>query len=183
VVERSPRRLLIIDANVLIDFTSTDLSVLALVAKHLGEVHVPLPLLEEVDQLDESLCGQLGLRVVEPSPDALVRAAAVRGQLSFQDHLCLVMAKESGLTCVTNDKALRRACSEEGISRLWGLELMIELVAGGHLTADAALATARAIRVANPLHITAQIVAKFEERIRAISPRRGSAGEEPVRKA
>ncbi len=60
---------------------------------------------------------------------------------------------------------------------------MIELVAGGHLTADAALAITRAIRATNPLHITAEIVAKFEERIRSISTRGGPSAGGPVRKA
>jgi len=44
--------LLIIDANVLIDFCKTDSSVLTLVAKHVGPVHVAEPVLAEVKQLD-----------------------------------------------------------------------------------------------------------------------------------
>jgi predicted nucleic acid-binding protein len=174
----TPRRLLIIDANVLIDFALVDVSILALVAKHLGEIRVPLPLLEEVEQLDESLCEQLGLKIVDPSLELLSQAASARGKLSFEDHLCLLLAKASGLTCVTNDRALRKACVDEEVPTLWGLELMIGLVEGDHLTVEAAASVAHAISGVNPLHITAEIVAKFEERIRAISARGGpSAGE------
>jgi len=165
----TPRRLLIIDANVLIDFALADMSILALVAKHLGEIQVPLPLLEEVEQLDESLCGQLGLRIVDPSLDLLSQAATARGRLSFVDHLCLLIAKEGGLTCVTNDRALRKACTDEGVPTIWGLELMVELVEGSQLTVEAAVAVARAVSGLNPLHITAEIVAKFERRVRGIS--------------
>ncbi len=172
-----PKGLLIIDANVLIDFALADVSILALVAKHLGEVQVPLPLLEEVEQLDESLCGQLGLKIVEPTLDLLTQAATARGKLSFQDHLCLLMAKDSGLTCITNDRALRKACVDEEVPTLWGLELMIGLAEGGHLTFEAAVSVARAMSEVNPLHITAEIVAKFEERIRTISARGPSTGE------
>ncbi len=91
-----------------------------------------------------------------------------------------LLAKESGLTCVTNDRALRKACADEEVPTLWGLELMIGLVEGGHLTVEAAAAIARAINGVNPLHITAEIVAKFEERIRAISARGGAAAGTPA---
>ena len=170
----TPRRLLIIDANVLIDFALVDVSILALVAKRLGEVQVPLPLLEEVE-LDESLCEQLGLKIVDPSLEQISQAASARGKLSFEDHLCLLLAKASGLTCVTNDRALRKACVDEEVPTLWGLELMIGLVEGDHLTVEAAASVAHAISGINPLHITAEILAKFEERIREISTRGGPA--------
>jgi len=171
----TPRALLIIDANVLIDFALADVSILALVAKHLGEVQIPLYLLEEVEQLDESLCAQLGLKVVDPSLDLLSQAASAQGKLSFEDHVCLLLAKTNGLTCVTNDRALRKACVDEQVPTLWGLELMIGLVEGDHLTVEAAASVAHAISGLNPLHITAEIVARFEERIREISARGGPA--------
>ncbi len=57
--------LLIIDANVLIDYTNTDLSVLKLVANHLGPIHVPSVVLDEVEQLSEEDCESIGLIVLE----------------------------------------------------------------------------------------------------------------------
>jgi len=50
---------------VLIDYAKADPTVLTLVARHLGPVHVPRDVLGEVDQLDEEACDRLGLVVVE----------------------------------------------------------------------------------------------------------------------
>jgi len=43
-------RLLLLDACVLIDFATSDLSVLTLVTAHIGQVHVPSPVFDEVEQ-------------------------------------------------------------------------------------------------------------------------------------
>ena len=59
--------LMVLDANVLIDYAKTDATVLALVVKHVGPVHVPSALLPEVKQLQQSDYDRLGLRVVEPT--------------------------------------------------------------------------------------------------------------------
>ncbi len=169
--ERSPVYLLV-DANVLIDYVSSERAVLASAARHVGTVYVSTTIIDEVADLDTTECERLGLQVVEPSLPQLATAASKRGRLSFQDHLCLILARENGWTCVTNDVALRKACAKDGVSVLWGLEVMVELVAAGHLEIPDAIAVAESIHRLNPLHINEGIVARFQKRVRAAAPKR-----------
>lgn len=107
--ERAAVRLLILDACVLIDYCEADQTVLGTVSASVGSIHVASTVFDEVDRLDLSGAAALGIQIVEP-PLALLQAAEVkRGALSVQDHLCLLMAKTNGWTCVSNDTALRRA--------------------------------------------------------------------------
>jgi len=158
-------KLFILDACVLIDFVTTDASILRLVCEHVGEVHIAAPVLDEVEQLDESTAASLGMRIVEPSLGTAMFAAARGGALSFQDWLCLLMAKENGWTCISNDGRLRRECMGEGVSVMWGLELLEQLVLAGGLDARAAVAAALAIHVSNPRYVTRQIVRAFELKV------------------
>jgi hypothetical protein len=89
---------LIIDANVLIDFCKTDESVLALVVKHVATVNVAEPVLEEVSQLDRLRAEALGIRVLCPDYSCLTRAAVAsqRSPLRFQDWVCLLLAEDNG---------------------------------------------------------------------------------------
>jgi predicted nucleic acid-binding protein len=119
-----PPRLLILDACVLIDFCDADPSVLRVVSRAVGAIHVATPVLAEVEQLDESTAESLGLRVVEPPLSMFAAAARKRGRLSPRDHLCLLMAKAEGWTCVSNDRALRTVWVADGVDVLWGLEMM-----------------------------------------------------------
>ena len=159
------RRLLVVDANVLIDYASSDLSVLRRVCEFVGTIHVPRPVLEEVAQLGEADCARLGIHLVEASVEQLLEAGAGHGRLSFSDRLCLVLARDRNWTCVTNDRALRRACTDISVSVLWGLELMLELVSLQRLTAEAALDIAAAIHRSNPRHITVEILERFERKV------------------
>jgi predicted nucleic acid-binding protein len=161
----APRRFLIVDANVLIDYAATDRAILGLVNRYLGTVCIPRPILDEVTQLSATDCDRLGLLIVDGSVEQLLEAGRVRGRLSFHDRLCLILAEAEGWTCVTNDKALRRSCGELSIPVLWGLELMAELVFGGKLSREAALEVARSIQRINPRHITADILQRFELRL------------------
>lgn len=169
------RAYLLVDANVLIDYVASDLSVLTLASRCLGEVHVLITVLDEVDGLDVADCERLGLRVVEPVLAELTEAAVKRGSLSVQDHLCLIVARTNSWTCVTNDAVLRRVCDADGVPVLWGLEIMTALVRLAQLGAEDAVAVARAIHASNPLHIKASIVERFAEIVRAVeADQRGS---------
>ena len=152
---------LILDANVLIDYCAADRTVLTLISRHVGRIHVPSVLLEEIDDLDESECDRLCLQVVEPSFEILVGAGKRRPGLSYYDHLCLLAAKNGNWTCVTNDGRLRRECKADGVPILWGLEPMIDLVTAAFMTAAQAHDVARRIHEANPLFITKAIVDRF----------------------
>jgi len=48
-------KVLLMDANVLIDYQKSDFSVLGLVNKHVAEVHVLTTIIEEVDGLDSNI--------------------------------------------------------------------------------------------------------------------------------
>ena len=145
--------LLIVDANVLIDYANTDLSVLTLVNKHIAPIHVPGVVLDEVDQLSEEECENIGLTVLEEPVEILLAAGEKRGALSFEDHVCLLLAKENEWTCVSNDKPLHRACGEEDVAVMWGK--------------DVALDIAQAIHDSNPKHITPEIIEEFRRKIDA----------------
>lgn len=88
--------LLIVDANVLIDYARTDPVILALTARHIGPVHIPAVILDEVAQLDVQACERLGLTLIEEPLEILEQASRKGGALSFQDHVCLSLAKGVG---------------------------------------------------------------------------------------
>jgi predicted nucleic acid-binding protein len=169
------RELLLVDADVLIDYALADASILGLAARHLGSVHVLRSVLAEVSRLAAGDCDRLGVRIVEPSLDQLLEAGAARGRLSFNDRLCLLVAHDAGWTCVTNDRALRRACGEHQVPLWWGLELMLALVRVGELEAGDAVAVAAAIRAGNPRHITADILERFAREVARGGATRGPA--------
>lgn len=157
-----------VDANVLIDYQAADMDVLRLVSRHIGTVHVPRQVLREVSRLDPDECERLELKIVDESLEQLQEAGQRRGRLSFNDHLCLIVARDAGWTCVTNDRALRRACEELSVPVLWGLELMIQLAARHHLAVDAAVTIAKAIRESNPSHISEEILERFSQKLKEV---------------
>lgn len=168
----SRRTLLLMDANVLIDFCDSDRTIIPLISKHIGRVHVPLPILvEEVEPFNDVDWTELEIVSVEPSLEVVTRAAQRRAGLSFHDHLCLLLARENAWTCVTNDARLRRECTAEGITTLWGLEVVALLVEESVLAVSVAEGIGRAIQAANPKFITVQILHRFLKRISASESR------------
>lgn len=156
---------LLVDANVLVDYQAADLAILSLVSRHVGTIHIVSTVLGEVDGLDESECERLGFRVVEPTIAQATEAASPNGRLSFQDRTCLVVCRDNGWTCVSNDRALRRSCDAAGVAVRWGLELMLDLVQGRHLPAEDADDAAERIHRANPVFLNATILAAFREKL------------------
>ena len=166
-------KILLMDANVLIDYLQSDFSVLGLVNKHVGEVCVLTTIIDEVEALDPVDCERIGLKVIEPELAQLTLAATKRGRLSFADHLCLLVAMDGGFACVTNDKPLRNACTEEDVDILWGLEIMTALVRAGEMLATDVIQTAEKIHQSNPLHISIQLVDRFAKLVTTIERKRG----------
>jgi len=72
---------LVVDANVLIDFCKTQSSLLTLVSRHVGTIHVASPVLDEVHELDAKRAHELGLVIVTPEL-AMVRNAALSAKRS-----------------------------------------------------------------------------------------------------
>jgi len=161
----SKLRLLLVDACVLIDFAKSDTSVITLASRYVGEVHVATPVFEEVHDLDPAMAASLGIKLFEPPLEMLAAAAAKRGRLSFQDRLCLLVAKANGWTCVSNDRRLRESCEEEAVSVMWGFELLALLVEKKALSPTAARDIAKAI-VASNKRIGRQVLLRFYARIR-----------------
>jgi rRNA-processing protein FCF1 len=160
----------IADANVLIDYVRTSPDMLALVAKHLGPVCVEAAIVDEVQQLDRAKCKAIGLSVVQASLQQLTEASRRGGPLSFEDKLCLVMARDHGWICLSNDGALRAECLKQGITVAWGLEVMLRLIALDHLDINRALEVAESIHVINPIYITKKILNQFCSKARAAAP-------------
>jgi hypothetical protein len=159
------RTLLILDACVLIDFWDADPSLISLVARQVGPVHIAENVLSEATSVDRSAVISLGLTVIEPSLAMMTTAAQRRQGLSFQDHLCLLLAKDRGWTCVSNDGRLRRACADEDVAVLWGLELLAQVVEAGGLPVDAGVELAQAMASCNP-YLTSAVVSRFVARIK-----------------
>lgn len=155
----------IADANVLIDYAETSPEILGLVARHLGPVYLAAAVLDEVDQLDEAQCRAIGLTIVDGTLDQLAEASQRGGPLSFEDKLCLILARDNGWACLSNDNPLRDACKAQGVAVVWGLEIMLQLVKASHVSAEKAIEVAEAIHVVNPLYITRKIVDAFRSKV------------------
>ena len=143
---------LISDANVLIDYAKSAPGVLRLVSQHIQQLYVASPILAEVHDLSIEQVTELGIEIVEPSLEQLAEASdlrLVKTSISGTDALCFVMAKDHKWICLTNDKALRNYCTSCQVACLWGLEIMIQLVRSGQLTATRAYSTACSIQSKN----------------------------------
>jgi rRNA-processing protein FCF1 len=156
---------LILDANILIDFFKCDRTIIRLICSYVGQIYLATPVLNEVKEISESDCIELGITLVEPDLEQVMLATEKRGPLSFQDHLCLTLAKEHNWTCVTNDKPLRRECEFEGVPLIWGIELICILVESGGLPSLHAKDVILRIQQNNSRYITDDIVNKAFQRL------------------
>jgi predicted nucleic acid-binding protein len=161
----------VIDANVLIDYADSDPTILALFSKHIGTIHVITDVLEKVEQLNEAECRQLGLTIAEPTLEQYREAGQKIPGLAFDDKLCLILALDHHWTLISNDKALRSACSGASIPLLWGLELMLPLVEKNLLPDSFALKTALRIHALNPKFVHQQIMDRFTRKISELKPK------------
>ncbi|MCK6479618.1 MAG: hypothetical protein L6R43_05535 [Planctomycetes bacterium] len=152
----------------LIDYVKVDLRVLGLASASLGEVRVATEIVAEVQETDATACERAGLVVVAATTEQLVAAGRRRPGLSFEDHLCLLLARDAGCRCLTNDRALRAACAAEGVPCIWGLEVLLDLVRANALDRARAARVAAGIRATNPLHITGGILEEFWRKLAAI---------------
>lgn len=159
----------------LIPYVATDIAVLARVSSHYPRVTVTTDVLREVRGLDADGCSALKIEILAPSDDqamAIERAWRCAPQISPADASCLVTGRDLGMTCVTNDRALRAECRRQDIPVLWGLELMIELVRARMMSFDRASSVGRRIRELSPHHVTPRILKGFLDRIAAADPSR-----------
>lgn len=160
---------LILDANILIDFYHCDKTIIKLICTHVGQIYLATPVLSEVYEIDEGDCVELGVILVEPELEQVILAAEKIGPLSFHDNLCLILAKENGWTCVTNDKPLRQKCELEGVPLIWGIELICILVESGGLPVEHVKDIILIIQKNNPKYIPDNVVKNAFNRLGVIS--------------
>lgn len=60
---RKKRHLLILDANILIDFYKCDRTIVKLICTYVGRIYLATPVLNEINQIDERDCLELGMCV------------------------------------------------------------------------------------------------------------------------
>jgi rRNA-processing protein FCF1 len=157
-----PIRLLIMDACVLIDYINSEPDLFQMINSHIGQIYVVTPVIEEVDSIEsvEEL-QDFDLEVLEPDVEDLFEAGSMTGRTSFQDNICYLTAKRHDLVCVTNDKNLRSLCGSHSVSILWGLELILNLVAAGGMTRQEASEIGKKIHESNPKHISKTVLGAF----------------------
>lgn len=158
----------VVDANVLIDYMNADLTILGVLSKTVSPVFVSDAVLENVDGLDRHGCDEMGLAIAQPTLDQMLEAGDRRAKLAYDDWMCLILARDNGWTCITNDKALRAECAAAGIKVLWGLELMLALATDSVLEIEEAESVAWRIHENNPAFVTRAIVNRFMKRLRRI---------------
>ena len=141
---------IVIDATALIDFLHSETSILPLISKHLGQLHVTRPVLEEVDDLHECQCKPLRITIVDLTLDQYREADSLVGSLSLEDCTCFILARDKDWLCITNDKRLRSECFQHGIDCLWGLETIVKLVQSLVLAPSEAYTIGKKIHQLNP---------------------------------
>ena len=155
---------LLADADVLIDYRESELSVLGLIGKHVGPLKVLSSVLDEVRRVAAAHCKQLGIDVIEAETSRMIRAA-VESRVSFNDRLCFLTCLEESWTCVTNDQALHGLCGHHDVTTRFGLDLMVDLVACGVLSRRRAVTMARRIQASNPTHINERVLTRYMSKL------------------
>ena len=162
--------LLMVDANVLIDYLKTDASILALAARHLGIIGVASVILDEVEQLGLEDCEDLGLTVVHEPLEFLQAAADWPGRCL--SRIMSAWRWPSPMAGLPDPwQPMRRACERDGVEVMWGLRLMIDLVHHDALEVSQAHAVAEEIHAINPRQISPAILARFAGEIGLGKPR------------
>ncbi|MBU1086971.1 MAG: hypothetical protein KKD05_05560 [Candidatus Omnitrophica bacterium] len=155
------KKVLICDANILIDYAQANKRIIHLATQNLYEIRVPLPVWAEVNDLTDQEAKALGIKLAEPTLAQIIEVGQMYGgQLSEEDNICFVMARDEKAICATNEKTLRKKCKKNGIEIMWGLEWMIELCQIKKLSVDSAEKVARQI-AGNNHTITDDIIARF----------------------
>ena len=149
----------ICDANILIDYSKSDISIIKKIAEYYEKVCVPDIILQEVGIISDEQAKALGITIVE-TPLELDEVSF----LSFQDRTCLYYVKQNKWECLTNDVALRKHCEAAGGTVVWGLQMLLKLVESDLITVSYAEKIARKIHQLNP-EITDIILQNFLDKL------------------
>jgi hypothetical protein len=150
---------LLFDADVLIDFCSVDRKIIRKISDNLGCARVAREVLREVNDLTEKQCEGLNLLVETPTESEVNEALSLDEPLSFQDKLTLVMARDRGWTCITNDRKLRRTCMMRDVKSRRGLSLIVDTVRLGAMNESDAVGLAEEIGKIN--NISDRVIQKI----------------------
>lgn len=156
--------MIILDANVVIDFRDSDRTVLKLFSREIEELGIPAGVLIKVNEFTKEDCEELGIEILYPDSMEL-SLITPSGSLAPDDQECAVIAAGRGMKVCTNDKALRVECERKKVGLLWGLELLLILVEKKKLNKGKALRIAESIKDSNP-YITEAILTNFRSKIR-----------------
>ncbi len=162
------KRVVICDANILIDYAKANKKIIGLITAHLYEIWIPLPVWSEVKDLSDDDAELLGLNIAEPSLSQTYEAANMfGGGLSDEDSMCFIMARDEKAICATNEKPLRKKCMENKIEVLWGLQMIIQLCEIGRLKVEGAVKIGEKIVKMNP-RITQKVLDDFIAKLDAL---------------
>ena len=170
-----PVDILVADANVLIDYRDSCLSLLRLISLRIAPVRAIRQVLSQIDLRDHDYAA-LGIEIVDVETSTLVEASHLSPTIGFEEALCFLVCRELGWTCVTNDHALRAFCGPAGIRVVRGLDLLIDLVRRGSLAPERASAIAQAMQAKNPAQISSQVLQDFNVQLQLSERTRTRAG-------
>jgi len=154
----------IFDADVLIDYRDSDLTIVARFADYAKGCYIGRSAFGEVKRLTLTQANRLNIEILTPDLEIVSESARLKGKLSAYDWETYFLAKKNNLTCVSNDMGLRRVCVTSGVPVMWGLQLMKVLVHAEMLPASQAIRVARKIGESNQ-RIKAEIIAMFERQV------------------
>lgn len=155
------------DANILIDYIESNKYILSISCKKLYKIIIPSPILNEIKQLSQEEAVNLGMEIYEPSFKQVLEANQRGGRLSFYDKLCFLIARDKNCICTTNDKLLKKHCTNNNVNTIWGLEIMLRLCENNFLEKRVAIETAKDIHTMNKL-ITKEVLNTFIDKIKKL---------------
>ncbi|HQC82234.1 MAG TPA: hypothetical protein PLD22_02775, partial [Bacillota bacterium] len=75
------KRILILDANTLIDYLECDRTIIKLICRYVGQIYLATPVLNEINEIDEDGCIEIGIKLLGPELEQVMSAAARKGPL------------------------------------------------------------------------------------------------------
>jgi hypothetical protein len=157
--------LFVTEACALLDLIDADSSIVSLASSRLGQILIPDVVLSTVGSLDEAECSRLGVQVCECEVERLERATDSRQGLSFEDRVCLLIAREEGWTILTHERVVRAACDADGIASACAFDLVRLLQEGGHITPTWAVSVASNLREVNPRCLSEELFDGYARQI------------------
>ena len=155
--------MIILDANVVIDFRDSDRTILRLFSCEIEKLGIPAGVLIKVRGFTKEDCEGLGIELLFPDSMEL-SLITPSGSLASDDQECAILAKHRGMKVCTNDKPLRNKCDEIDVDVFWGLELLLILVEKKKLNKGKAVKVAENIKETNP-YITQEILTNFRNKL------------------